>query len=95
MARAPVIVLSSLTETDKQMEGFLAGCVDYITKDTLPYGKSGVFIHFAVELSFVFKRFCVGWGKIRYEISRDGALSIFLGQMEIRKKNRPFLTEKE
>lgn len=34
LARAPVIFLSSLTETDKQMEGFFAGGVDYITKDT-------------------------------------------------------------
>lgn len=30
----PVIFLSCLTEADKQMEGFLAGGMDYITKDT-------------------------------------------------------------
>lgn len=30
----PVIFLSCLTETDKQMEGFSAGGIDYITKDT-------------------------------------------------------------
>lgn len=30
----PVIFLSSLTETDKQLEGFAAGGIDYITKDT-------------------------------------------------------------
>lgn len=34
LAQAPVIFLSSLTEADKQMEGFSAGGVDYITKDT-------------------------------------------------------------
>lgn len=34
LARAPVIFLSCLTETDKQMEGFKAGGIDYITKDT-------------------------------------------------------------
>lgn len=31
---APVIFLSSLTESDKQVEGFAAGGIDYITKDT-------------------------------------------------------------
>lgn len=31
---APVIFLSSLTEADRQMEGFAAGGIDYITKDT-------------------------------------------------------------
>lgn len=31
---APVIFLSCLTDTDKQMQGFYAGGVDYITKDT-------------------------------------------------------------
>ncbi len=36
LAQAPVIFLSSLTETDKQMKGFEAGGVDYITKDTPP-----------------------------------------------------------
>lgn len=30
----PVIFLSCLTETDKQMEGFASGGIDYITKDT-------------------------------------------------------------
>lgn len=30
----PVIFLSSATETDSQMEGFAAGGIDYITKDT-------------------------------------------------------------
>ncbi len=30
----PVIFLSSLTESDKQVEGFAAGGIDYITKDT-------------------------------------------------------------
>lgn len=30
---APVIFLSSLTEPDKQLEGFAAGGIDYITKD--------------------------------------------------------------
>ena len=30
----PIIFLSCLTETDKQMEGFAAGGIDYITKDT-------------------------------------------------------------
>lgn len=34
LTQAPVIFLSSLTEADKQMEGFAAGGVDYITKDT-------------------------------------------------------------
>lgn len=34
LAKAPVIFLSSLTEADKQVEGFSAGGVDYITKDT-------------------------------------------------------------
>lgn len=31
---APVIFLSSLTEPDRQVEGFAAGGIDYITKDT-------------------------------------------------------------
>lgn len=31
---APVIFLSSVTESDRQMEGFAAGGIDYITKDT-------------------------------------------------------------
>ena len=31
---APVIFLSCLTETDKQLEGFASGGIDYITKDT-------------------------------------------------------------
>lgn len=31
---APVIFLSCLTESDKQVEGFAAGGIDYITKDT-------------------------------------------------------------
>lgn len=31
---APIIFLSSLTEADRQMEGFAAGGIDYITKDT-------------------------------------------------------------
>ncbi len=31
---APVIFLSCLTETDKQLEGFAAGGIDYITKNT-------------------------------------------------------------
>lgn len=30
----PVIFLSCATESDKQLTGFAAGCVDYITKDT-------------------------------------------------------------
>lgn len=34
--RAPVIFLSCLTESDKQVEGFAAGGIDYITKDTSP-----------------------------------------------------------
>lgn len=34
LAQAPVIFLSCLTGADKQMEGFSAGGVDYITKDT-------------------------------------------------------------
>lgn len=33
---APVIFLSSHTESDKQVEGFEAGGIDYITKDTSP-----------------------------------------------------------
>lgn len=33
---APVIFLSCITEPDKQLEGFAAGGIDYITKDTLP-----------------------------------------------------------
>lgn len=34
MANMPVIFLSSLTDTDRQVEGFAAGGIDYITKDT-------------------------------------------------------------
>lgn len=34
LTQAPVIFLSSLTEPDSQMEGFSAGGIDYITKDT-------------------------------------------------------------
>lgn len=34
MTGAPVIFLSCLTETDKQLEGFASGGIDYITKDT-------------------------------------------------------------
>lgn len=34
LMRAPVIFLSCLTEWDKQLEGFAAGGIDYITKDT-------------------------------------------------------------
>lgn len=34
LMHAPVIFLSNLTESDKQMEGFAAGGIDYITKDT-------------------------------------------------------------
>lgn len=34
LAQAPVIFLSSFTETDKQVKGFAAGGIDYITKDT-------------------------------------------------------------
>lgn len=34
LAQAPIIFLSSLTETDKQVDGFAAGGADYITKDT-------------------------------------------------------------
>lgn len=34
LAQAPVVFLSSLTGADKQMEGFSAGGIDYITKDT-------------------------------------------------------------
>lgn len=33
-ADVPVIFLSCLTETDRQVEGFAAGGIDYITKDT-------------------------------------------------------------
>ncbi|MBD5514572.1 MAG: response regulator [Lachnospiraceae bacterium] len=34
LVQAPVIFLSSLTESDKQVKGFAAGGIDYITKDT-------------------------------------------------------------
>lgn len=34
IADTPVIFLSSLTESDKQLKGFAAGGIDYITKDT-------------------------------------------------------------
>ena len=34
LVQAPVIFLSSLTESDKQVKGFTAGGIDYITKDT-------------------------------------------------------------
>lgn len=34
LVQAPVIFLSSLSETDKQLKGFAAGGIDYITKDT-------------------------------------------------------------
>lgn len=34
VVQAPVIFLSSLTEADKQLQGFAAGGIDYITKDT-------------------------------------------------------------
>ncbi len=34
LVQAPVVFLSSLTEADKQTEGFSVGGVDYITKDT-------------------------------------------------------------
>lgn len=34
MTRTPIIFLSCLTESDKQVEGFAAGGIDYITKDT-------------------------------------------------------------
>lgn len=34
LAQAPVIFLSSFTETDKQVKGFASGGADYITKDT-------------------------------------------------------------
>lgn len=34
LVHAPVIFLSSLTESDKQLEGFAVGGIDYITKDT-------------------------------------------------------------
>lgn len=33
---APVIFLSCITEADRQLEGFAAGGIDYITKDTPP-----------------------------------------------------------
>lgn len=36
LTKAPVIFLSCLTEPDKQIEGFAAGAIDYITKDTTP-----------------------------------------------------------
>ena len=36
LTHAPVIFLSYITETDKQIEGFAAGASDYITKDTSP-----------------------------------------------------------
>lgn len=34
LVRAPIIFLSNLTESGKQVEGFAAGGIDYITKDT-------------------------------------------------------------
>lgn len=34
LTHAPVIFLSSITEPDRQVEGFSAGGIDYITKDT-------------------------------------------------------------
>ncbi len=34
LTQAPIIFLSCLTDTDKQLEGFAAGGIDYITKDT-------------------------------------------------------------
>lgn len=34
LAEVPIIFLSSLTETDSQMKGFMAGGIDYITKNT-------------------------------------------------------------
>lgn len=34
LTEAPIIFLSCLTETEKQLEGFAAGGTDYITKDT-------------------------------------------------------------
>lgn len=34
MAYAPIIFLSCLTESDKQLEGFAVGGIDFITKDT-------------------------------------------------------------
>lgn len=34
LVQTPVIFLSSLTESDKQVKGFAAGGIDYITKDT-------------------------------------------------------------
>lgn len=34
LTHAPVIFLSCITETDRQVEGFSAGAIDYITKDT-------------------------------------------------------------
>lgn len=36
MVHTPVIFLSCLTESDKQVEGFAAGGIDYITKNTPP-----------------------------------------------------------
>lgn len=36
LTNTPIIFLSCLTESDKQLEGFTAGGIDYITKDTPP-----------------------------------------------------------
>lgn len=49
---APVIFLSCLTETDKQLEGFASGGIDYITKDTpaeLFWAKVSTHIKFAAS----------------------------------------------
>ena len=50
MSCAPVIFLSSHTESDRQMEGFSAGGIDYITKDT-PAGLFWIKVKTRIDLA--------------------------------------------
>lgn len=75
---APVIYLSSLTDSHSQMQGFLSGGIDYITKDTtneLLWLKITTRIEMAragsAELSF---------GKLRLDLKNRRT---FLGQQEV------------
>lgn len=68
----PIIFLSCLTETDKQIEGFASGAADYITKDTsaeLFWTKVETRIKLALEDR---TQFC--YGSLLLDLVRHGAL---------------------
>lgn len=81
---APIIFLSCVTETDKQVEGFAAGGIDYITKDT-PEELFWAKVETRMKLS-VSDRTCMRYGPLVLDLTEHKALidgeELFLTSVE-------------